>query len=214
MSPLDAARERVVRLLTDRYADDSLTVEQFEARLDRMHTLDDPAALDAMARELMVAPGAPTRDVPVASAPAPAALVRGSAVGGVPRRSLVVMSDQKYRGAFVVPAQWELRTVMSSLRVDFREAHFVDGRCDVDLFAMMSSVEILVRADVSLATEIGGIMASIETPEWPSVVPPSAGALRIGGMAIMSSVEVRIAPAWMPADAPFKAVWRAAQVRD
>jgi hypothetical protein len=49
---LEAARERVVRLLTDRYADDTLTVEEFEARLDRMHALAEPAALDAMARDL------------------------------------------------------------------------------------------------------------------------------------------------------------------
>jgi hypothetical protein len=59
MSPLPdpalhAARERVVRLLTDRYADETLTIEDFEARLDRLHALATPAALEAMARELAV----------------------------------------------------------------------------------------------------------------------------------------------------------------
>jgi hypothetical protein len=51
---VEAARERVVRLLTDRYADDSLTLDAFEARLDALHQVSDVAALDAMAASLAV----------------------------------------------------------------------------------------------------------------------------------------------------------------
>ena len=36
-SAIEAARERTIRVLTDRFADDTLSIDQFEALLDRMY---------------------------------------------------------------------------------------------------------------------------------------------------------------------------------
>ncbi|HEY0777324.1 MAG TPA: hypothetical protein VGD56_05080, partial [Gemmatirosa sp.] len=193
-----------------------------EDRLDRMHTLNDPTALDALARELTLARGA-TADTPAAFRAVvprpyvvPPYVAPGAAVVpfGLPRRSFVVMGDQKHGGALVMSARWEFRSIMSSVRLDLREARFDADACELDLFAMMSNYEILVPASVALATDIGGVMAAIDTPQLARGVPPAVASLRISGMAVMSNVEVRVAPVWMPADAPFKAAWRAAQLKD
>src|SRR3712207_5178566 len=50
---LEAARERAIRLLTDRFADDTLTVDEFEARLDRMYQGTAPADLEALTGDLV-----------------------------------------------------------------------------------------------------------------------------------------------------------------
>src|SRR3712207_3225 len=50
---LEAARERAIRLLTDRFADDTLTVDEFEARLDRMYQAGTPGDLDALTSDLV-----------------------------------------------------------------------------------------------------------------------------------------------------------------
>src|SRR5689334_16804136 len=51
-SALEAARERTIRVLTDRFADDTLTIEQFESRLDRMYKASTVAELDALLHEV------------------------------------------------------------------------------------------------------------------------------------------------------------------
>ena len=49
---LDDARARAVRLLTDGFAYDAITVEEFEWRLDRLSRADSPPALDALVADL------------------------------------------------------------------------------------------------------------------------------------------------------------------
>src|SRR2546430_16111136 len=51
-SALEAARERTIRVLTGRFADDTLSIEQFESRLDRMYKATTVAELETLLREV------------------------------------------------------------------------------------------------------------------------------------------------------------------
>src|SRR5207244_1200723 len=114
---LVAARERVVQLLTDRYADDSLTVEEFEAELDRLHATHDVASLQAMAHAL-AAPRATWSDTGSAPATrtAPRQLVADAA------RVLAFMGNAKRRGAWHVPERIRAVAVMGEIVLDLRDA--------------------------------------------------------------------------------------------
>jgi hypothetical protein len=53
-SSLDAARERAIRLLTDGFAYDVITVDEFEWRLGQLSHADSPRAIDALVADLGV----------------------------------------------------------------------------------------------------------------------------------------------------------------
>src|SRR5947209_8023643 len=70
-SALEAARERTIRMLTDRFADDTLSIEQFEAHLDRMYKATTVAELDALLRDVETrAPARVARVAPAYAEPA------------------------------------------------------------------------------------------------------------------------------------------------
>lgn len=202
---LAAARERVVRLLTDRYADDSLTVEEFEARLDRLHATTDLAQLDAMAGEL-AAPRQANPPAPAPASPYPAVPLPDDPA----RRALVVMGERRYRGRVSIPARWEIGAVMGGVTIDLREAEFPAGHCHLDLFAVLSGVEILVPAHLAVELDLSPILAGAEGPEH---APAGGIPLRIGGTLVLSGVEVRVAPPELPSDLPFAKAWKAAKRR-
>lgn len=216
-----AARERVVRLLTDRYADDTLTVEEFEARLDRMHALADPAALDAMARELEAAapaplaatpayapayrrayqaspnapapaggwPNVPTPNVPVSNLPVP----NTPAAGGAPDegRVLAVMSSTTRRGAWAVPRRLHVLAVMGEAVLDLREA-LLPAACEVEVFALMGNVRIILPAGADAQFEVGAFMAAADDHTRGHYLGTSGTGprVRVTGLAIMAEVKV------------------------
>lgn len=204
---LDAARERVVRLLTDRYADDTLTVEEFEARLDRMHALSDPAALDAMARELASVAPAPPVVAPVyapsyqaaPTAPVPAGQwaldtrAPGVMRGPVPDHGqvLAIMSSTKRRGAWAVPHRLNAVAVMGEAVLDLREA-FLPAACEIEVFALMGNVRVILPAGADAQFEVGAFMGAAEdhTRGHYRGVAGGGPRVRVTGLAIMAEVKV------------------------
>lgn len=205
---LDAARERVVALLTDRYADDSLTIEQFEAALDRMHGLGSVAALDAMAGEL-AAGAAPTRPVWAPAVPtvaAPAAAASGIAplqaarrgvgrvMGMLPEGVRAVMSTTRRAGPWVVPPRLHLTSVMSNVELDLREA-VLPAECEIHVFALMGNVKLWLPPGAEAVMDVEAFMSSLDDRARPGrgggLLPPRRALLRVTGTAIMGEVKVR-----------------------
>ncbi|GJG85560.1 hypothetical protein tb265_07410 [Gemmatimonadetes bacterium T265] len=212
---LDAARERVVRLLTDRYADDTLTVEQFEAELDRLHGLGDVAALEQMASELAtgvrpavarptVARPAPMEWGVAGAGPAASVLAppSGRAELGWQYGGLVaarpaddghlfaVMSSSKRVGPWLVPRRFRAFALMSEAVVDLRDAVLPADGCEIEVGAIMANVKVLlprgVQADVA-------VMAFMGSAQDRTEVEPAAGhapRVRVTGSAVMSEVQV------------------------
>lgn len=205
---LEAARERVVRLLTDRYADDTLTVEEFEARLDRLHALTDAAALDRMADELVtgvrpagirpaVGPdGSPT--MPVPSLP-PAALgwQRGALVPArVPDdgRVVAIMSASRRAGPWAVPRVLRVWAVMSEAVVDLRDAVLPAEGCEIEVGAVMANVRVLLPPGVDAQVDVLAFMGAAHDhtragrPETP--LARHVPCVRVTGSSVMAEVQV------------------------
>jgi len=201
---LDAARERVVRLLTDRYADDTLTAEEFEARLDQLHALADPAALDAMARDLerpgawtaltVAAYPAPYRApyrAPPAAYQAPAAPAWTPATPPDEGRIFAFMSGTKRRGAWAVPPSLRATAVLSELVLDLREA-MLPAVCEIELFALLANVHVILPPGVDALVELDAAIGAAEdrTRARTPGQAPHGPRVRVTGMAVLGEVKV------------------------
>jgi hypothetical protein len=213
---LEAARERAIRLLTDRFADDTLTVDEFEARLDRMYQAAAPADLEALTADL-VGPTGVTGE-PRSPGGATAAIARAAtgarrfpAPGDTPalRRIFALMSESKHTGRWVVPRRLDVRAIMGDLFLDLRDAALPPEFCEIDLAAIMSNVKILVPPGVIVESLLTSVMAAVgNDAEDDGRLPTSAIRVRITGMALMAEVRVRVAPPGEPA----KQAWRHARL--
>ena len=196
-SALEAARERTIRLLTDRFADDTLSIEQFEAQLDRMYKATTVAELDTLLHDV--------------EARVPQRVSRAAytyAEPPAPRRVLSIMSNTERTGRWAVPRHLEVRALMSSIVLDLRETPLPAGVCEIDLLAIMASVEILVPPGVIVEDLALGVMANVENRAGDdAVVSSDAPRVRITGTAVMANIEVRMASPGMS----FRDAWREAR---
>ena len=222
---LDAERERAFRLLTDRYADDTITVEEFETRLDRLHAAPNPAAIHAVVADLLrprgaLAPVPPSPFGDGGSAPAPTvrpgAAARPTAGASSvapydePERILAVFSERRLGGARELPARVELRALFGSVVLDLREVA-LPPFCEIDVECAFAGVEILLPADVELDLRITAILGGVEDHTPPPGPSGRFARLRLSGACALAGVEVRRAPPGLPPGAPFKAAWKDAK---
>src|SRR5215207_316110 len=122
---LAGARERVISLLTDRLASGTLTQDEFESRLERLHAARTPSELNGLMRDLVGQPSAPVATAGGSDAAgydrhydAAAVYGRAPATG----RLLAILSETKRSGRWVVPRRLEMRVIMGEVLIDLREA--------------------------------------------------------------------------------------------
>ncbi len=203
--PLLAARERVVRLLTDRYADDTLTVEEFEAELDRLNALTDAAALERMADALTTGarPAVPRAAALGAPPPVGVGLTSGLSSGlGWRRGALVparvagegrlfaVMSSSHRAGVWFVPRLFRAFAVMSAAVVDLRDAVLPADGCEIEVGAIMANVKVLLPPDVDAEVSVMAFMGNVQDRTDPGQVAGDAPRVRVTGSAVMAEVQV------------------------
>jgi hypothetical protein len=175
---LEQAREHAIRVLSDGYAYDALTEDEFEWRLGQLSGTHSPAEVQALIADLP-SPSAAATSLAYATTPAPVAeRIRG------------LMSDIKRDGAWRVPQQLRVKATMSSVRLDLREAIIPPG-CTIDVRAIMSSVTIIVPPGLAVDFDVTPIMASTSNDSARSAPAFGAQQIRVRGNAFMAEVQVR-----------------------
>lgn len=184
-------REQAVTRLCEHFAQDQLTLEEFERRVDVAQRTHDPAELAALLQDLK--PILPANVQPAAPAPAP---TRRAPPPDVDRKDqgmvLAVMAGVERRGAWRPAANTFVLAVMGGADLDFRDAVLPAGVTEITVFAVMGGVEITVPPH--LAVEAGGfaIMGGFEHTTPPASPSPDAPLLRINGFALMGGVEIDV----------------------
>lgn len=178
-------RERVIGALQEHFAHDALDVDDFERRVTLAHQSESPEAILALLDDLPALAAAP--------GPAPkAALVPADEVRAS-QTLRAIMSSTERRGPWVVPRKLRVLATMSSTVLDLREARLPAGPVEIDLRAVMSSTEIIVPPGLAVETEGVAIMGSFEhVDRAPAHADPEAPLLRVRGLAVMSSVEIKM----------------------
>jgi hypothetical protein len=188
-----ATRQNAIDALCEHFANDALSVEEFERRVDQAHQAESTEELRKLLADL------PSGDLPVvreetgtqlteriqASVPASRVKERGymvAALGGVSRKGRWIPARQNFSFA-----------VMGGFSLDFREALLPPGETEVSIFTLMGGAEIIVPPGLAVECDGVAIMGGFEYNEDAvTVTDPNTPILRIRGLAIMGGVEVSV----------------------
>lgn len=188
-------REKTIQLLIDSFASDRLSVEDFETRLDQAHRAADANTLDALIRDLPVPAAASPVPGPVRTTDSPYPQPVRARPDEVRERQILVaiMGGVDRKGPWVPAQKTIIIAFMGGAALDFREARLPPGVTEVEIFAMMGGVEILVPPNVVVDSSGIAIMGAFEDgPGRTAGLPADAPVIRIGGFVMMGGVEVTV----------------------
>src|SRR5215216_6723563 len=180
---LAQARERAIEALTNLFAEDRISMDEFENRLDRLYKAGTPEELDDLvvavpARRAEQAAGALDASSvfdPVPRAPAALEPVRPSEVAPLDR-ILTIMGETKRLGEWTPPRRLETFVLMGTVTLDLREARLAPGVTEIHVTAIMGEVKVLVPPNIRVEGHVSAIMGSFsdqsaDAPEAPRGVP-------------------------------------------
>jgi hypothetical protein len=180
--------------LCEHFANDAMTVEEFERRVDTAHTAANVEEL----RELL-------RDLPGGGLPGVAG--DGTRSGSASQGYAVARPGDVRESGYSVAilggsrrvGRWSPARANTSIafcggvELDFRQAVMPPGVTEVRVFAMWGGVEVIVPPGMNVECHGVGIMGGFDhAPETASAPDPTAPTLRITGVALMGGVEVTV----------------------
>lgn len=203
---LSRAREQKIDELSQHFANDDLSLEDLERRIERVYKAASIAELDTITADLkaIAIPG-------IAGTPPTAGRDRLSRVAresvdvanpGVavemPRsRLLAFMSSTRRVGRWAVPRDLRVVAVMSDTRLDLTTALLpVGGVVTIELSALMASCRIIVAPGVHVINDMHSFMADVRSSadEFPpeNLASARTPVIRLTGTAFMSDVKVKV----------------------
>lgn len=173
-----AARERVIALLTERYAQDHLSLDEFERRAAAAYAARSPDDLSAL-----------TADLGDTGVPG----VRPS----LPAMNVGVVLGSIVREMHAVPRALDVRTVLGNVELDLTHASFAPGVTEISLHAFMGNIEIQLPPHVGVEDHVSAVLGSFEYRRHPRATSWAeshhvTSVVRFTGRVTMSSAEVVI----------------------
>ncbi len=183
-APLAAERERVVQTLSAHFAQDLLTMTEFEQRLERAYNVTALDQLRSLVADLPELSQSATQRTVVGPALVPSTQVPPR--GGI----FAVMGGHDRTGSWIVPRQLKIVVVMGGAEIDLREARFGAGVTDIEVFVMMGGVSIIVPPGVRVESLGAAFMGGFELKAGDATaLSPMHPIIRLSGLAIMGGVE-------------------------
>lgn len=173
--PTAAARDQVVELLTRHFANDGITLDEFERRTAAVFTARSGDELHAL-----------VADVPGMSA--------GTVPAVIPEHGRVsaVLSNTEQHSTMVVPRYLEVVSVFGNVELDLRDATFGDGVTIFEVRSVFGNVEITMPHDVRVEMAGNALLGSFTSDAGPGIASGAAPrcVVRVTGRAILGNVEV------------------------
>ncbi len=186
-------RQAAIDALCEHFANDALSVEEFERRVEAAHKAESTEDLRRLLADL------PTGDLPIRREdPNPVPMTRMQATVSphrVKEKGLMVaaLGGVDRKGRWLPARQNYVVAVMGGIHLDFREALLPPGDTEVWIFTLMGGAEIVVPPGLAVESDGVAIMGGFEhKEEAPLQVDPNAPLLRLRGLAIMGGVDVSI----------------------
>lgn len=187
---LNRAREQKVSELSQHFANDDLSLEELERRIELVYKAGSIAELDAITADLRAAAPAATSE--------PALGVRHQVAMPDARhgRLLAIMGESRRTGRWLVPGALRVVSVMSDTRLDLTQAVMASGVSEIHLTAFWSSCRLIVPPGMRVINEMHAVMASVTSAademDPPGVSRPNAPTIRLTGTALMAEVKVTV----------------------
>ena len=191
MPSLSRAREQKISELSQYFANDDLSLDELERRIERVYRAANVLELDEITADLR-------SSVSPESAPLPTARGASGSVAPIssPVRSrmLAIMGETKRVGRWQVPRQLDVLSVMSDTRLDLTQAVVGPGTTDIHVTAFWAACKIVVPPGMRVINEMHAVMASVTSKahemDRPGDERPGATVIRLTGTAIMAEVKV------------------------
>jgi len=196
---LARAREQKISELSQYFANDDLSLDELERRIERVYRAVNVLELDEITADLrsIAQPSAkelaPTRGSSRSVAPAPAQA-----------RMLAIMGETKRVGRWQVPRQLDVLSVMSDMKLDLTHAVIGPGVTDIHVRAVWTACKIVVPPNMRVINEMHAIMASVTSKahemDPPGSERPSGPVIRLTGTALMAEVKIVVRKVERPDD--------------
>lgn len=186
------ARELAIEQLSAHFANDELTLEELERRIERVYKATTSAELDRITADLGRALAPRPTSVPAKMrVPDPGAV---APVYGPERgRMFSIMGESKRLGRWSVPQRLDVLAIMSDMRLDLTQAVLPPGIVDIDVRVVWAAFRIIVPPGMRVVNQIHSIMASVHssTDDLSSVAGTGGGSIiRLTGLALMGEVKI------------------------
>ena len=187
-----AERDRAAAFLHDAFVDGQLSVNEFDERSRMLYEATFVDELPALIDDLS----------PVTAQPHPPAQrpsgVRNYVTGesGGSGFSLAVMGGSERGGDWLVAPTHTSFTVMGGSSIDLREARLSSHETEINAFAIMGGIEIIVPDDVRVLDAGIGIMGGFGVETHSSCrfslaeIPADAPVIHVRGLALMGGVGI------------------------
>lgn len=198
LGPSAPQREQIIDRLTRSFAEDALTMDEFERRAELVYGAASMTELQALVADLP----APVESGAVTTG----GKQTGSMVTG-DRISTLLGSTERRMPAHI-PRHLTIRTMLGNTELDFRNSKFEPGITEVHVKCFMGNVEISVPDGVRVELLCSSVLANVgtdgsdaiddsvenllENPIGTAVATPASATsvLRVTGRAILANVEV------------------------
>jgi len=183
-------RERVIQQLSEHFANDRLSLDELESRMELAYKAGSIGDLQRL-----------TADLPSASAlpvPAPSAAEEVPALAPDRDRIFAVMSETSRRGAWVVPQRLDLLAVMADTTIDLTQAALPTGIIDIHIRSIWAAVKIVVPPGLQVVNRLSSLMASVAGGGAPNESAGPGGGwkegtvIRLTGWAVMAEVQTKV----------------------
>jgi hypothetical protein len=187
--PLGHTRQVTVDALCEHFANDAMSVEEFERRVELAHRAATVEDLKSLLEDL---PGAGVPAVRQEPAPEPRTDRSVTAAAHVKERETMVaiLGGATRKGAWTPARQNYAVAVCGGAHLDFREAVFGPGVTDLRVLAMWGGVEIIVPPGINVESHGIGILGGFEHRSEHTYIESDTPTLRISGVAVMGGVDI------------------------
>lgn len=190
---LTRAREQKISELSQHFANDDLSLDDLERRIERVYHAASIAELDAITADLRAAPLATSSAQPLPSTGGPPVVYDRSNLPVRDGRLLAIMSETRRTGRWQVPPRLDVVCLMSDTKIDLTHAVMPPGGAEFHVRSVWAACKIIVPPEMRVINEMHAVMASVtsKAQEMDPVGVARAGpVLRLTGTALMAEVKV------------------------
>jgi hypothetical protein len=181
--PVGVVRERVIQTLSNAFANDLISVNELEDRLEKAYratTADEALALIA---------GIPT------ATPGSAAIIaqpESTGISHARERFRSIFSSQSRRGVWTVPRELEATCVFSDTTLDLTHGTLPKEMVDIHVKVLYASMRIVVPDGMRVVNKVGAFAANVESEAALELAPmkPGTPVVRITGNCVFGNLEI------------------------
>ena len=184
---LDVVREDVVQALGVHFANDVISIEELDRRLTLAVRATTHSELTDILRDLPIVPD-------YARGPAAVSRTAVATSRDVPPRGFIgaFMGGTSRKGAWHVPRHLKVLAIMGGVELDLTGACFAPGVTEIEVYALMGGVEVIVPHGVRVEALGFAVMGGFDaTAGDVQILDPLQPVIRLTGFAGIGGVEAR-----------------------